>query len=469
MGINLRISASVNGTRNTFDNELNFASFGAVGDGVTNNTSALASFNTAYAALSGRTRLTINAGDYAFGTPAVWGASGGDRLTIAAPGVTLRNQLGFANSGLSNDNAHHANIATVSSGAVIVSLVTPAETSRFTSGQWVLVAGIDLQGGGYPINPGVFEFKKIASIGVGTLTFTEPLVNSYQSTWPNYNAGNGSSIYQGGPATVYGLLDPWNQEIEIQGAYFPDTGGLFYGKVRVAKYTDCTWETYGPCPTVNILFRMLRCSTQGTGIEVDKVVQRMEIIDSTPRAVDFQSSSVNDLYASNIVCSQYWRGVAGGGSNIIGLSAPEFRFGISSYGSVKGHTFLNACDSANATWSPGYDFNFSDYTEEGAGVLSVSGGPVTWAIPDAYYVLTNTADAFAVSFQVTDITFSAGRTYISTTLPFPVPSTINGKSSPWIIHPHPGANVTTINCTGSSLFTSQSALPTHSPLFGWTL
>ena len=447
---------------------LNVTDFSAAGDGVTNNDAALSAFNTAYAALSGRTRLIIPAGDYAFTTPAVWGTLGGDRLVIAAPGATLRNQLGFANSGLSNDDTHHANIATVSAGTDTVSLITPAQTSRFTSGQWVVVAGVDLQGGGYPINPGIFEFKQIDSIGVDALTFTEPLVNSYKSTWPNYNPGD-PEIYQGGPATVYALLDAWDQEVEIQGASFTDTGGLFYGKVRVAKYTDCEWETYGPCPTVNVLFRMLRCTCSGTLIEVDKIVKRMEVIDSALRAIQFQSSSINELYVTGTTASLHWMGGAGGETTIDGLDTPEFRFGVTSYGVVKGNTTVNSCNSSNATWSNNYDFAFSNYTEEGSGVLSIAGGPVTWAIPGGWYVLTDSIDVFnGISFQVTDITASEGTTFIHTTLPDPVPATSGGRSAPWSIHPHPGSDVTAISCTGSTLFTDQSLLPANSPLFGWS-
>jgi len=474
MSINLKLSASASGTRNTFDRTVNFVSTygGASGGSKATNDAALSSFNTAYAAFSGRTQLLIPPGDYDF-TQAVWGSLGGDKLTITATGATLRGQLGFANSGLSNDNTHHANIVTVSAGASTVTLVTGAQTSRFTSGQWVLVTEGDLQGFGYPVNPWKFEYKQILSIGSGTLTFTAPLDKSYSSTFPNYGAGDATHIYQGGPATVYAMLPAWNQEVELVGAYMPTTSdGLFYGKTRVAKYTNCSWETYGPCPTVNVLYRMLRCDTPGTGgIEVDKLVQRMEIIDSTPSRVDFQSPSVNDLYVTGSTSSVRFRGGCGDGTAYInGLDTPEFRFGPTSYGVAKGAISVINCNSANATWSPGYEANFSDFTEAGGGVLSiVTAVPIPWAVPGAYCVLTNTADAFAVSFQVTDVTASGGTTSISTTLPFPVPGTINGKTSPWIIHPHPGADVTATNCTGSSLFTSQSLLPAHSPLFGWTL
>lgn len=467
----VQFSASALGERNTYNTVLNFvADFSAVGDGVTNNASAISAFNTAYAALSGRTKLIIPPGDYNFPSGANWGALGGDRLVISAYGATIRGGSGFANSGLSNDDSHHANIATVIAGLRTVSLITSGQTSRFVEGQWVLVTEGDLQGGGYPTNPWKFELKQIQSIGSGTLTFTEPLLRSYSSAFPNYNPGD-PEIYQGGPATVYALLAPWDQECEIRGAYFPDSGDLFYGKVRVAKYLDCLWETYGPCPTITTLFRAKRCTCIGTAIEVDKLVERAEFIDCDLKAVEFQSPSINQLYVTGTTASEYWRGVAGGSTYIHGLVTPEFRFGVTTYGVVTGNTTVENCNSANATYSLGYDFALANYVEEGDGVLSiVADNPVQWAIPGAWYVLTDEADTFnGITFQVTGISVSAGRTYIATTLPDPVPATSGGRSAPWLLRPHPGADVTAINCTGSSLFTNQSALPANSPLFGWAL
>lgn len=469
MSINRRLSSS----SNVFDQTVDYvADYGAVAGGSTaTNNAALSAFNTAYAGFTGHTRLTIPPGTYAHSGDAWWGILGGDRLTIAAPGVTIAGIGGTAKIALYDDDQHHANIATVSAGASTVSLITSGQTSRFSVGQGVLVTEGDLQGFGSPPNPWKFEFKRVASIGSGTLTFTEPLTNSYSSTFPNYGAGGAFQPYLGGPATVYALSDAWDQEIEIQGMTFADSGGLFYGKTRIAKYTDCIFETYGPCPTMNVLFRTLRCSTLSLGTEVDKIVQRMEVIDSTPYAVDFQSSSINELYVTGTTASGYWRGVAGGTTYINGLDTPEFRFGVAAYGAVTGHTELVNCNSANATFSPGYAVDLSDYTEEGEGVISITGGPATWAVPGAYFYLAEGTDpnAFAASYQVTDVTKSGGTTYIATTLPDPIPATINGKNAPFQLRPHPGPNVTCVTCTGSTLFTNQSALPANSPLFGWTL
>jgi hypothetical protein len=481
MSVNLRASASVGGTQNTYDNILTFSSFGGLpsASGATNS-SAITSFNTAYAALTGRTQLIIDPGTYNFSSGVNFGTSGGDRLTISAYGSTIvtpgGSSNGFANSGPNNDNTHNAKFTTASAGASTVSLITSGQTSLFTVGKWVLVTGIDMQGFGYPMNDAIFEFKKIQSIGTGTITFTEPLINSYKSTWPTFSPGDGVNIDQGGPGNIYVLRDPWDQEVELKGAFIADNSNLFYGKTRVAKYTDCTFETYGPCPTVNILFRATRCIATGFGgLEVDKVVHRAEFIDSTIRAIDFQSASVNEVYASNLSQpSGRWRG-GGKNNTLINISTTLFNFGPMNYG-AQGITAMTNVSASTGDWFSSNIFPFSDYTEEGSGVLSYAGGPNPasnttgyWAVPGNNCVLLDASNGFARSFQVSDVSSSGGKTFVTTNLPFPVPSTINGKSSPWRIANHPCYDLTMVNCTGNSLFTSQSSLPAHSPFSGWTL
>ncbi len=318
MGMNLKLSSSASGTRNVFDNQLDFSSYGGApaASGATN-TAAVASFNAAYALLSGRTRLYIAPGTYTFSSQvniANTSPPSGSSLVIDAYGVTISGPASpvmvARDAGIVQgaDNAKETLIDTVSSGTSTVTLKTAGQTSRFSVGQWACVSGINMQGAGDPPNLGIFEFKKILSIGTGTLTFTEPLVNSYLDTWPVYTAG------RGGPATVFPMQGAWDQEVEFKGATFTDTGNLVYGKTRVMQWTDCTFDTYGPCPSVNLLFRSLRCTGAGTGgLEVDKCVHRIEFIDSMHRAVDFQSASVNELYVENMIqtgSNLRWRGGA---------------------------------------------------------------------------------------------------------------------------------------------------------------
>jgi len=488
MGINLRLSSSPSGTRNVYDNSLDFSSFGgSPGASGATNLAAVSSFNTAYAALSGRTRLYVPPGTYnssaGFNFANTAGIAG-SQLVIEAYGVTFTAAGGNVNGVAINagivqgaDNAKETLIDTVLSGASTVTLKTAGQTSRFSVGQWCCVSGINMQGAGDPPNLGIFEYRKILSIGTGALTFTEPLVNSYKDTWPVYTAG------RGGPATVFPMQGFWDQEVEFKGASFTDTGNGTYGKPRVMQWTDCSFATYGPFPTVNNLFRATRCSANGFGgLEVDKCIHRIEFIDCDIRAVDFQSASVNELYvsnhsATNVSGTPRWNGGASLSNIFNGLTIGTggiFRFGPMNYGAMGPTTMTNV----SAPSSERFDVTtpFSDMTEEGGGVLSYAGGPGSpsntthyWAVPGTNAVLLDASDGFARSFQVLDVSQSGGRTYVTTNLPDPVPGTINGKSSPWHIAGHPCADLTMVTCTGNLLFTTQSALPAHTPFQSWTL
>jgi hypothetical protein len=480
-------SASPNGKRNVFDNMLDFSSFGgAPGASGATNVAAVAAFNAAYAGLSGRTQLYIPPGTYNFSSQfniANTAPPAGSSLVIEAYGVTIAGPSGTASAVANNagivqgaDNFKETRIFSANAGDSTVTLVTSSETSRYSAGKWVAVTGINMQGAGDPPNPGIFEFKKILNVGTGTLTFTEPLVNTYLDTWPAYPGGG---VGRGGPASVYPLQGAWDQEVEFRGATFADTNNLAYGKVRIMQWTDCTFATFGPCPSVNLLYRSIRCAGPGIGaLEVDKFVERAEFIDSTHRAVDFQSASVNDLYVYNVVqtgaTATRWRGGARRSNVFIGLSTSTFNFGEMNYGCM-GPASLTDCFASASTF-----FNqtspFSDYTEEGGGVLSYPGGPGSasnpthwWGTPGANAVLLDSSNNFARSFQISDVYQSAGRTYIATNLPFPVPSTINGRSAPWKIIAHPCPSVTITNSSGNAQFAAQSALPAGSPFNNWTL
>jgi hypothetical protein len=482
MSINLRLSSSPNGTRNVYDNNLDFSSFGgSPGASGATNLAAVAAFNTAYAALPGRTRLYVPPGTYTSSTVFNFANTvgvAGSQLVIDAYGVTFTAtstsaQNGWANNaGIGTDGTKEARISTVSAGASTVNLVTAGETSRFSVGQWCIVTGIDMQGYGDPPNFGIFEYVKVQSIGTGTLTFTTPLVNSYKDTWPFYSTG------RGGPATVYPMQGFWDQEVEMKGARFTDNTQLVYGKTRVAQFTDCTFDTYGPCPTVNHLFRSLRCTGNGAGgLEVDKCVHRIEFIDSAHRAIDFQSAGVNELYVSNLsqtVSSPRFRGGARNSNTFINLTTGTFNFNVMNYGAM-GPTTMDNCSASTGTWFI-QTMPFSDMTEEGGGVLSYANGPEPPSVANVYFfvpgqscVLVDSSNAWARSFQVSDVYQSGGRTYVVTNLPDPVASTYNGKTSPWKIASHPCADLTMTNCTGNSMFTAQSLLPAHTPFQSWTL
>lgn len=470
MGINRRLVTS----DNTFDRTLNLVlDYGAVSGGsAATNSAAIAAFNTAFAGFSGRTRLIIPPGNFTFsGTNP--GASGGvgKELVISAYGATLNGLNGFGAAAQSG-TFPAALMQTTSAGNDTVSLVTAGDTSIFAVDQWVRITEGDLQGGGQPPNPWKFEFKKIASIGVGTLTFTEPLQRSYSSTYPNYNAGSEFEPYAGGPATVYALRSDWDMQIEWRGGYISDLGGLFYGGGREVTYTDIEFETYGPAASDAVRCTVQRCTVGTFGeMEVDKLVETLVMNDNAFNAVVFQSRSINNLFATNNTCrvGQYWRGVAGGNSVITNLDTPTFWFGVFGYGVVGGNITLIGCNADAASYNTGYRFALANYGQPGSGALTItSNDPQQWAVPDGWYVLLDASGNFSgITFQVTNIAFSGGVTTISTTLSTPVPETAGGFSAPWYIHPHPGKDTTLITCTGNSVFTTASGNPPNSPIFGW--
>ena len=480
----LRTASNPNGVLNTYTNVLNLASFGfSPSNSAASNTSALSSFDSTYSGLSGSTYLQINPGTYNCTSWNLASTGGnGRQLTVAGYGVTITSNPGNANTfanptGPYNDFSHNAKFTTTSAGNNTITLVTSGQTSLFTAGKWVLVTGIDMQGYGFPNNPGFFEFKKIQSIGSGTLTFTEPLINSYKDTWPSYNTGSGFQIDMGGPGNVYVLRDSWDQEITIKGITFTDTSNLCYCSTRIATWIDCNFATYGPCPSMNYLFRSTRCVGAGTGgLEVDKCVHRMEFVDTMHRAVDMQSASVNEVFVQNMTQSPSprWRGLGQRSNTFINLNTGEFDFAVMNYGAV-GPTTMTNCSATTGTFFV-QTTPFSDMTEEGGGVLSYAGGPGStnapshyWAIPGGNAVLLDSSNNWARSFQISDVTQSGGRTYVTTNLPFPVPSTINGRTSPWKIMTHPCPSVTMTNCTGNTLFTTHSGLPAGTPFNQWTL
>lgn len=475
--INLRRSSSAGGTGNTYTQTVNLVStYGAqAGGSAATNNAALSAFNTALSGFSGRTHLIIPPGSYTFSTAGLASSGGnGKELLISAYGATLTGLGGFGAAGMYGDTVHHALIQTTAAGNTTVTLVTSGETSRFTTGQWVLVTEGDVQGYGQPTNPWKFEYKKIQSIGSGTLTFTEPLQKDYSSTYPNYNPGTfGLEPYAGGPACVYAMNPAWDMKIEMRGGFIPDNNNLFYGRGRDLTYTDMTFETYGPAISNNSLCTVQRCTVGTFGeMEVDKLCDTAILRNNLFNAVTCQSTAVNTLIADNnsTRSGQYWRGVAGGNTTITNLTTDTFWFGVIGYGVSLGNTTLRNVSAGTASYPSSYRFALSDYGQPGSGALTITSTDVQrWAVPNGWCVLLDGSGNYSgISFQVTNVAYSGGVTTISTTLSTPVPGTSGGFSSPWYIVPHPGKNTTLVNCTGNSVFTTASGNPANSPIFGWS-
>src|SRR5215471_8464236 len=158
--------------------------FGAVADGMTDDSPALDRW-LAWAQAQGTApvELYMPPGHYHFAGDNTLTA-GLYNVTISGYGATVDAlYIGTPNL-LLDDFDHSARIQTVSAGATSVDLITPADASKFSVGQWVLVSGLSLQTYGYPPNWQFFEYKQITDISGPIVTFADGLAYSYRSTWP---------------------------------------------------------------------------------------------------------------------------------------------------------------------------------------------------------------------------------------------------------------------------------------------
>lgn len=299
--------------------------FGATGNGIADDAPAFVAAGLALSGTSGHT-LTIPGGTYPFLSTAASGGKdisiwprGIKQLTIAGAGSSLTTirlngrQNQFAGQGQIQDGSHFGKIASVSAGSLTATLLTPADAAMFSVGQWVLVAGLNIQdiysppsipsGYGYPANLTVFEYVQISAInaGAGVITFSTALTKSYLSTWPQINIGNALEVNAGGPAGIYSLPSTWDTVLEYQGIRFEDAvgGNQIYANGRSVTYRDCVFPNVPtPIPTQNQTWACYNCTATGD-TEVDKLITYMIMDGCNWGRLSFQSSSVQLLTLTN--------------------------------------------------------------------------------------------------------------------------------------------------------------------------
>lgn len=174
--------------------------------------------------------LNIPFGTYKMGvrTGGFYWATGMTSLDVAGNGATLTQDTGgvvtlgslhMTQIGIDQASGKSARVQSASAGATSVTLTEASalagHISRATIGQWMIVAGFDIQGlflsaYGWPPNFHFLDFVQITGIVDDTISFSgHPLQNSYSDQWPELNRGNASEGDNGGPATVYFLHADW--------------------------------------------------------------------------------------------------------------------------------------------------------------------------------------------------------------------------------------------------------------------
>lgn len=453
------------------------APYNAVGDGTTDNSTAFALFNTNMLArgdLNEQVILTIPAGTYVqHGNSWVSGIKdiiidGGSAATtkLISPGDTLRSYGGNGILVDTSDVTHTSYFQTVSAGASSITLVTSSEDSRFATGDWCLLLGVDTQSpnSSWPPNEAVFEYIRVASSSGGVVTFTAPLQYGYKSTWPYY----GVSKNVGGPATIIRCVANADVSIDIRNITFGDgtENCQVYISGRLVKLTNCVFDypmtqTYGIAPTGCNELIMTNCS-QANPMEVDKCLGHWTVDGGTYGDISFASCSGGNLVT--ITGGADIESVGGTPKKIVidNATIGTFDVGGQNFGYTDEVVISN---SVVSTWGQfgslrrNVDtlFSTSGNTIIAAKNAEIYGKP--WAVPGGWStfakIVGGTSYRTGAPYKVLDLTEdspgSSGNVYILTNRDFSAgfPSLPTDPTTGLTIWNHPCPIFTAINLTGS--------------------
>jgi Pectate lyase superfamily protein len=414
--------------------------FGAVADGTTDDSPALDRW-LAWGQAQGTApiELYMPPGNYHFASDNFLTA-GLYNVTISGYGATVDSlYIGTPNLLDIDDFDHSARIQTVSAGARSVALITPADASKFSVGQWVLVSGLELQGGTggqptFPPNFQFFEYKQIVNISGSVVTFASPLANSYESTWPVVSdPGGHANADLGGPATIYALGPAFDAQqtilgLEVTASSFD--GSVFMDAGRSLVLDGMKFDGLGPAPSMGQSV-VIRNSYFGTSNEIDKVLSYLEYDNCTGQMLLVQSPTPTTLVIKNSTFDH----LVGTGQNTsienstIGtmFAGPAF-FGAGESLSIVNSIIVTAKQSVQAIIPSQVSFNKGTFRV--ANASPDAHDVYRWAVPGheyffAYYdgAIHATDDSGHITtFKVLDVRQDATYTYVDTDLGATLPT-----------------------------------------------
>lgn len=197
----------------------NISDFGAIGDGVNDDTSAFDAFNTWALTFPENSLITLELGQgkhYMVSNP--WWPSNIKNLVVNGNGCSIQNNstvnvnksllnpaFGFSKTGPNSffTPVDSYFINTVVAGSSSVTTTTASNAGNLSVGEMVCVGSFNQQfSGGQPPNLKYFEYLTVKSVNssTGVITFNENLIYTHQSDLPYVSATSGNVI---GPAQVY--------------------------------------------------------------------------------------------------------------------------------------------------------------------------------------------------------------------------------------------------------------------------
>jgi hypothetical protein len=416
--------------------------FGAVADGTTDNLPAVDRW-LAWGRAQGQTpiELYMPPGKYHFSD---WAAltDGLYNVTISGYGAIV-DSLFIGSLQSAFDFNHSARIQTVSAGSTSINLVNPADAAKFSPGQWILVSGLELQGGiggqpGYPPNFQFFEYKQITSVSGSVVTLASALTNSYESTWPL--VPNFDPVFdQGGPATIYALPPTFDSQQTILGLEVTagKSDGAVFMNGRSIVLDGMKFDGLGPAPSFGQSILIRNCYIGFTN-EVDKVVTYVEYDNDTGHSVLVQSAAPTTL----VIKGSTFDLLAGTAQNTfietskIGLviAGPLF-FGVGQRLSIAGST-ISTAQEADQGVDPSI-LAFSNGTFSIPTTSAYAYKVFSWAVPGHEYAIAYYDGAIhrqddtghVTTFTILDVRQDATYTYIDTDLgtTLPTPTFLGGR------------------------------------------
>ena len=246
--------------------------FGAIGDGVANDNTAMQALGNAARSL-GAVRIKLTAGKtYTYTNPLFltgvkdaliidgWGATLQNiRASVLGPSATYANNEGlvfypiFFGLGrtligtVSPQYFYGEAIDTVARGSSTITVSSGGSMADFVVGNRVMVYGFGVQVGGFPSTARYFEYATITSIVGNVLTLDRPLKYAYSTDWPSLNP---SATFTGKPRVISMCYNQAQETayLEINGVHLKadpgwtvSAGGTINrnGRLSVGSYKNC--------------------------------------------------------------------------------------------------------------------------------------------------------------------------------------------------------------------------------------
>lgn len=378
---------------------------------------------------------------------------------ISAPGVSAGHVISFKGGGFSfgtqgqvNDAAHISTVATVAAGSTSVTLLTPADTSKFAVGTYAVMTGANTQGGGDPVNMLYHEFVLPTAIngGTGQITLQSPLKFGYKSTWP----GDGAATLRAMPASwnvaqvynsvvIFGWDGPGNTLLNNRGRSITFNGPSFPGQ-------------FGPnvSEIQNLVINNISAPTIGRW-EFDKLWEVATFNGGTISGLGFFSGTANDALTLNGV---HVTGDMDGSPGALSINNSTIDGGMKPGATANGYTTSISCLNSNLGTGGIFDFagaidanitNANGVTINTSGLMTIPHtveGLAPWAVPGAemYFGTATGGQSYGVPFTVIDISGDTSNTFVQTNLTGYTSLPGSGVRAAW------AKTINFVGCTGST-------------------